>query len=113
MKKILGLILKKLGHKLKKIGLIKYFLGPYYKTFWALFIGGPRQWPNWPNHWAGPADTHTRKRETETERENMRERERERERGAIAVRWRREKKWVSGKLRPVGINGSNQRASVV
>jgi hypothetical protein len=52
--KILGLILKKLGLKLKKIGFIKFFLGPYYKIFWALFIGGPRQWPNWPSHWAGP-----------------------------------------------------------
>jgi hypothetical protein len=44
--KILGLILKKLGLKLKKIGFIKFFLGPYYKIFWALFIGGPRQWLN-------------------------------------------------------------------
>jgi hypothetical protein len=52
--KILSLILKKLGLKLKKIGLIKFFSGPYYKTFWALFIEGPRQWPNWPSHWAGP-----------------------------------------------------------
>jgi hypothetical protein len=61
------------------------------------------------------AHTHTQsKRERPRRRENVREREREREReGATAVRWRREKKWVSGKLRPVGINGSDQQAFVV
>jgi hypothetical protein len=50
-------------------------------------------------------------------RENVtesRSRERERERELLSGRREeRKKKWVSGKLRPVGINGADQRSSVV
>jgi hypothetical protein len=46
--------------------------------------------------------------ETEERKQNVSEREN------CAVKKRREKKtWVSGKLRPVGINGSDQQSSVV
>ena len=56
-------------------------------------------------------DTHTHERETETE-ERAWERERERERENCAVK-KKKKRWVSGKLRPVGINGSDQQSFVV
>ena len=62
-------------------------------------------------HW----HPHTKERETETEEKAWeRERERERERTALLRRRRRRRKrWVSGKLRPVGINSSDQRSFVV
>ena len=65
-----------------------------------------------------PFSTPTHALTAKWERERGREREREREReGAIAVwkkrREERKKKWVFGKLRPVGINCSDQQAFVV
>jgi hypothetical protein len=47
------------------------------------------------------------------ERETKTERERERERENCAVKKRKKKTWVSGKLCPVSINGSDQQSSVV